>query len=269
MARRHDGARIGCIGWGVLLLFAPMILATVGWVLALPVLAADLMGAQTPPVPVEWWHRAVTVVVSFGAALAADLAVARERRVPFWVYPLRAAVVTVLAVVVAVLVRDLLVPGTGEQPVEWSQTANLQAVAAGLLAALWYGGLRFWARRAPKGWAGPNGTQPRPGEVWLAMVPYRETAQSARHYCVIVRTHAQHAEVLQITSKDKDGRSDHIRMGTEGWNSSGRPCWVEAGRPPRQVRYDDFLNNHPQGPCPPRTWTMIRQRQAAVTAGRS
>ncbi len=94
------------------------------------------------------------------------------------------------------------------------------------------------------------------------MVPLREDpARQLRHYCVVLAVHPGHAEVAQITTKDKDGRSDHIRMPNDGWDkASGRAHWVEFGRPPRRVDYGMFLKSRPQGRCPAPVWRQLSRQ---------
>ncbi|MFD5506658.1 hypothetical protein ACFWIB_02640 [Streptomyces sp. NPDC127051] len=110
------------------------------------------------------------------------------------------------------------------------------------------------------------GARPRPGEVWLAMVPLREDPeQRLRHYCVVLETGSGAARVAQITSKDKDGRRDHIRIPNHGWDEfSGRSHWVEIGREPRVVPYRRFLKFRPQGPCPDAVWSELQARRPAA-----
>ncbi|WP_053689184.1 hypothetical protein [Streptomyces sp. WM6372] len=108
--------------------------------------------------------------------------------------------------------------------------------------------------------------RPRPGEVWLAMVPLREDpGQQLRHYCVVLETGSGTARVAQITSKDKDGRRDHIRIPNHGWDEySGRSHWVEIGREPRVVPYRGFLKSRPQGRCPDAVWSELQARRPAA-----
>jgi hypothetical protein len=243
--------------------------AVLGDLLALPVLIPDLLAVQEPPQQATVAQVAVLVAISYGVALLLDWLAGRARRVPLWVVPLRAAGLTALCSLVAVLVRDFLVPKIFGQDPGWTMAATVQCVVVGTLAWTWFKSVRAWARNAPHGWeVGGGGAQPSPGEVWLAMVPFRERDEEAKHYCVILRTYGDHAEVLQITSKNKENRDDHIRMRDEGWNWTGTPCWVEVGVPPRTVPFENFLTDRPQGPCPPTTWRQIKQRQAAVGSSR-
>ncbi|MFG3050885.1 hypothetical protein ACGFZP_08010 [Kitasatospora sp. NPDC048239] len=125
------------------------------------------------------------------------------------------------------------------------------------------------ARSAAPGPVAGGRVRPAPGQVWVAMVPYRDRAESGRHHCVVLRARSGHAEVLQITRRNKDDRADHIRMSGEGWDRTGRQSWVEVGLPPRIVPYESFLDGRPLGPCPPTTWRRIEQRQAALAAERA
>ncbi|MFF4101797.1 hypothetical protein [Streptomyces sp. NPDC001903] len=143
----------------------------------------------------------------------------------------------------------------------WNVRMTGEACAAGFAALVVYLCVRWWDRAF--------GARPRPGEVWLAMVPLREDpGRQLRHYCVVLETGSGAARVAQITSKDKDGRRDHIRIPNHGWDEvSGRSHWVEIGREPRVVPYRGFLKSRPQGPCPPTVWDQLRARlPAAVPA---
>ncbi|MFJ1705049.1 hypothetical protein [Kitasatospora sp. NPDC088346] len=203
-----------------------VLFVALGYLLGLPVLVPDLMAAQDPPQHANLPQLGVLVALAYGTALVLAWTAGRGgRRGPWWAVPLRAAVLTGLASLLAVLVREFLAPKVfGPEP-GWVPTADLQCLVVGVAARVWFKVVRGRARRAPhRPPATAGGATPAPGEVWLALVPYRERDERSRHYCVIVNAHADHAEVLQITTKDKDDRPDHIRMGTDGWNRSGKPC---------------------------------------------
>ncbi|MFE7561214.1 hypothetical protein [Kitasatospora sp. NPDC057500] len=281
--RRRRPGRGGCLA--VLLL--PVFGALLGYPLAVPVVVPALMRAQTPPQHATAGQMAILVGIAYAVALLVDWQAGRRRRpVARWVVPVRAVVLTAACSLVAHLVGAYLVPevfGADLDPAAANGYA-LQCLVVGGFAWLWRLGVRSWAgdpveRPRPR-WTGaaPSSdrsssrtatvTRPAAGEVWVAMVPFRDRAEAARHYCVVVGARAGYAEVLQITSKDKDHRDDYMRMENEGWDRTGKPSWVEIGMTPRRVPYESFLSDHPQGPCPPRVWREIQRRQAALGPAR-
>ncbi|WP_371501677.1 DUF3488 domain-containing protein [Kitasatospora sp. NBC_00374] len=263
MARRYG--RSGGSGPGCVLLVLILVLyVMLGYLLSLPVLIPDALASQEPPLHATLPQLGILVALSYGAALGVDWSAGRggRRRGPRWAVPLRAAVLAGLASLVAALVGTFLVPRVFGPDPGWALAADVQCAVVGAVARAWYKVVRGRARHTSRGRAAAVGAKPAPGEVWLALVPYRERDERSRHYCVILNARADHAEVLQITTKDKDGRPDHIRMGTDGWNRTGKPCWVEVGVAPRTVPYEDFLDDRAKGPCPPGTWRQIRRRQA-------
>ncbi|MFB6888167.1 hypothetical protein ACFCX4_02490 [Kitasatospora sp. NPDC056327] len=252
-----------------------------GYPLALPVMMPALMKAQNPPQHTTGGQVAILVAIAYAVALLLDWQAGRARRVEFWVVPARAAGLTAASSVVAHLVGAYAVPKVfGVHDGAAANGLALQSVAVGALAWAWRTRVRSWAGEpVPRPRTRPDRvrsgtraattvTRPAAGEVWVAMVPFRDRAEAARHYCVIVGVQQGYAEVLQITSKDKDHRDDYIRMENEGWDRTGKPSWIEIGMVPRRVPYESFLSDRPQGPCPPRVWREIQRRQAALGPGR-
>ncbi|WOI61217.1 hypothetical protein [Streptomyces fradiae] len=231
---------LGCL----FLLFA---VGFLGKLLVTPVTVYDLMAAQSPPQQPVWWEWAVLCAVPVATAFALTWSSGRRRPGRALALTAGTLLLPVLSVAVALWVRDRV--GTGN----WTLGATLESLAAGV-AALVYRAVVRWRERG----------RPLPGEVWLAMVPYRDSGEAARHYCVVLRRRGGHAEVLQITSQNKDGRRDHLPLPNGGWDTvSGKPHWVEAGLPPRRVPYRDFLKDRPQGPCPTAVWRQLRRPAAA------
>ncbi|MER7705309.1 hypothetical protein ABTX81_20755 [Kitasatospora sp. NPDC097605] len=281
--RRRRPGRGGCLT----ALLLPLFCVLLGCPLALPVVIPALMRAQTPPLHTTPGQLAILVGIAYAVALLVDWLAGRRRRpVARWVVPARAAVLTAACSLIAHLVGAHLVPkvfGAAQDPAAANGYA-LQCLVVGVFAWLWRLAVRSWAGNPvepPRPRWTPSAqdpdrassrtatvTRPAAGEVWVAMVPFRDRAEEARHYCVVVAARAGYAEVLQITSKDKDHRPDYIRMENEGWDRTGKPSWVEIGMTPRRVPYGSFLSDHPQGPCPPRIWREIQRRQAALGAAR-
>ncbi|MER7823272.1 MULTISPECIES: hypothetical protein [unclassified Streptomyces] len=256
MARRSDTScgGIGCLG----LLLVLFVLPTVGYLLAVPLALPDLLAEQSPPQQLHGFGQYL-IVYAIPAVVALLLAVfaSRRRTGAWWLVPVRA--VALLALVAAVLWWTE--SRVGEYPV-WNVRATAESMAAGLVALAFVVAVRRWdASRGGTRVAGAA-HRPAPGEIWLAMVPLREDpARQLRHYCVVLAVHPGHAEVAQITTKDKDGRTDHIRIPNDGWDkASGRAHWVEFGRTPRLVDYGMFLKSRPQGRCPAPVWRQLSRQ---------
>ncbi|MFF3084404.1 hypothetical protein ACFVRB_05030 [Streptomyces nojiriensis] len=256
MARRSDTScgGIGCLG----LLLVLFVLPTVGYLLAVPLALPDLLAEQTPPQQLHGFGQYLVVyAIPTVVALLLALFASRRRTGAWWLVPARAA--ALLALVAAAL---WWTEGeVGDHPV-WNVRATAESMAAGLVALAFVVAVRRWdaSRGGPRVTVGTH--RPAPGEIWLAMVPLREDpARQLRHYCVVLAVHPGHAEVAQITTKDKDGRADHIRMPNDGWDkASGRPHWVEFGRTPRRVEYGMFLKSRPQGRCPAPVWRQLSRQ---------
>ncbi|MFD3544270.1 hypothetical protein ACFWUW_01375 [Streptomyces sp. NPDC058655] len=258
MARRSDTSRAGtgCAGFLLLLLF---VLPTVGYLLSLPVGLPDLLAEQDPPrQPRGFGQHLVLYALPVVTALAVALFASRRRRFLWWLVLARAA--ALLALVSAALWWTE--SQIGDHPV-WNVRAVAESMAAGLVALVFVGAVRRWdgSRGGPPATA-TRTRRPAAGEIWLAMVPLREDpGRQLRHYCVVLAAHSDHAEVAQITSQDKDGRSDHIRLSNDGWDKvSGRDHWVEIGRAPRRVEYGLFLKSRPQGRCPAPAWRQLSRQ---------
>ncbi|WP_462023337.1 hypothetical protein [Kitasatospora cinereorecta] len=158
-----------------------------------------------------------------------------------------------LCTAVALWMRDVV------ETDNYTLEAGLESLAAGLTAVLFRRGVRTWERK-----------RPLPGEIWLARVPFRDRDEAAPHYCVVVGRRFGHADVLQITSQNKDTRDDFVRIPNVGWDTvSGKDHWLEIGLTPRRVPYVDFLKSRPQGACPRTTWRQIRDRRPEVPGSRA
>ncbi|MEV8531801.1 hypothetical protein [Streptomyces sp. NPDC051211] len=266
MARRNNEscAGTGCAG-AVLLVGWVM----VGYFLTLPTTMKQLLAVQTPPQQVQGFlEHLVLYAIPVAAALAVAAAASKQRPFIPWLVLARAALVLAAAYFAARWADGEVADVPADQ---WNIRATAVAGAAGLAVLVLRSGFRAWDQKY--GGAAPTrgaaryrarfGHRPVAGQIWLADVPLREDAsQTLRHYCVITRTRLFHAEVLQITSKNKDGRRDFIRLPNHGWHENDNtPHWVECGQQPRRVSYGKFLTNRPQGPCPRDAWKQLRTRQ--------
>ncbi|MEU5592466.1 hypothetical protein [Streptomyces sp. NPDC020298] len=279
MARRTDTPGCGCGGCFGLLFGWPI----VGYFLLLPITLPALLADQkhgprttTPAQDVVLWL--VSALVVFALAWAAQ---GRRRPKPLLLLPHAAlfAGSTGLAVWAAMRVNGsitakLRAHPTGDtgSPAElpWSFTAMLETMAAAVAVTITFYAIRWWCRRdepplrvvipGPPPGTSREERRPRPGEIWVADVPKREDeTDTLRHYCVIVRNHASYAEVMQITSKDKASRRDHIPFPNDGWDYTEREHYLEVALPPRRVPYGSFLSSTPQGDCPEEAWETITQ----------
>ncbi|GAA3827519.1 hypothetical protein ACFS5L_30540 [Streptomyces phyllanthi] len=247
MRRGNNSSCLGvAIAWFLLLVLWSM----VGSTLALPFIVADpeSLPASKQPGPGE---SAGVYGIPVVAALVVVLLASRTRPHQWWVFLARTASLVVLAWVAAA----------------WAETkADAPDGNYSTFVPLMAGGVAFAHHRALLWWdrGGFNGGRRRPaaGEVWLAMVPYRDSDTVDKHYCVIMRNRLRYAEVMQITSQDKSHRSDHIRMPNHGWNDgSDKEPYIEVGLPARRVPYDDFISDKPKGRCPKSTWRELRARR--------
>ncbi len=258
VARRTNTSCLGMAVKGYLLV---IMWAAVGSTLALPVTVVDLMASQEPPLQLRGFGQHALV---YGAPVAVAAGVAgfmgRMRRGSWRVLLARTAVVLALSQA-AVLWAE----ARFDSP-DVNSRAFAQGGAAGLTAFLCHRAVRWWGN------GGLNGGRRRPaaGEIWHALVPFRESATERPHYCVVMKPGLRHVEVLQITSQDKDSRDDHIRIPNIGWDfTSDKDHWVEIGLPPRRVAYGKFTDPRPKGPCPQDVWRQLRERRPAPVAAGS
>ncbi len=223
-------------------LFVVFALGMVGCLLAVPFSVPDLMARQTPaehPSVAEWF---VLYGVSVLTALLVAWSSGRRRPGARLLLAVRTAVLLGLSTVVVLWTRGQV------ESDNWTLESTAVNLTAGTTALLFRVAVRRWERG-----------RPLPGEVWLALVPFRERDEAAQHYCVVVARRLGYAQVLQITSQNKDDRDDHVFLPNDGWDLvSGKPHWLEIGLPPRKVPYRDFLKDRPQGPCPKAAWRQVR-----------
>ncbi|MGW1786212.1 hypothetical protein ACWCQQ_45170 [Streptomyces sp. NPDC002143] len=257
MARRTDTSCLAVAVKGYLLL---IMWSFVGSALALPVTVVDLMASQDPPLQLRGFGQHA-VVYSAPVVAAAGVAayMSRTRRGPWRDFLVRTVVVLVLSEVA------VLWAGARFDSPDWNSRVLAPGAAAGLTAFLCRRAMRWWEN------GGLNAGRRRPaaGEIWHAVVPFRESEGELPHYCLVMRAGFRHVEVLQITSQDKDSRDDHIRIANDGWDfNSGKDHWVETGLPPRRVPYEKFTKDRPQGPCPKQAWRQLRaSRLTPVASG--
>jgi hypothetical protein len=135
------------------------------------------------------------------------------------------------------------------------------------------GGAGFGSVRQPSGPAstsrqGPEsvppdpglfrGRPPAPGDVWFAELPFDDGTGSKDRPCLVVRTFRHHAQVLKVTSADKSGRPDYVRMPVASWDPTAvRDSWLEPA-PLRELPYAAFRRL--AGPCDTGVWEQVKRR---------
>ncbi|MEU3510444.1 hypothetical protein ABZ733_21575 [Streptomyces longwoodensis] len=103
-----------------------------------------------------------------------------------------------------------------------------------------------------------RGRPPVPGDVWFAEVPFDDGTGSKDRPCLVVRTFRHHAQVLKITSTDKSGRPDYVRMPVAAWDPTAvHDSWLEPA-PLRELRYTAFRRL--AGPCDAGVWEQVGRR---------
>ncbi|WP_246147801.1 type II toxin-antitoxin system PemK/MazF family toxin [Nonomuraea turkmeniaca] len=98
----------------------------------------------------------------------------------------------------------------------------------------------------------------RPGQIWWADVPYRGGEGSKERPCLVVRTHQDGIEVLQITSKAKPHLPFRMQIPTKSWDPKARTdSTLDFSGTPR------FVDNHRVrrllGSCDARVWNVVTQ----------
>lgn len=70
---------------------------------------------------------------------------------------------------------------------------------------------------------------PRPGEFWMADVPFREGAGSKDRPCYVVGRRWRTVRVLYVTSRDRTGDDRYVPVDTSGWTGrvAGRRSWMQ------------------------------------------
>lgn len=76
--------------------------------------------------------------------------------------------------------------------------------------------------------------------------------------CLVVSTQRRHALVLKVTSKDKGGREEYVRMPVGSWDQrADHDSWLELS-PLRKVPYTDFRRL--AGLCDLGVWQRVTDR---------
>lgn len=71
---------------------------------------------------------------------------------------------------------------------------------------------------------------PRPGEFWMADVPFRSGDGSKDRPCYVVGRAGPHVRVLYVTSQDRSNDDRYVRVDTSGWSGGvrGRTSWMQV-----------------------------------------
>ncbi|MFG3495841.1 hypothetical protein [Streptomyces sp. NPDC047928] len=192
-----------------------MLWGIVGYLLALPATFAAMLEEQNPPQHVEGFaQHAVLYGVVLGTSLLVAAVAGKGRAFVWWLVGARALVLAAAATLAVLWVE----PRVASAP--WNARSLSAALTAGAVGLVFSLAVRWWDRNRRH--------RPVAGQIWLALVPFRESGGALPHYCVVMRTRRGHAEVLQITTKNKDGRDDHIRT------RSDRPPHAARSRAPHR-----------------------------------
>ncbi|MFT4230819.1 MAG: type II toxin-antitoxin system PemK/MazF family toxin [Microbacterium sp.] len=70
---------------------------------------------------------------------------------------------------------------------------------------------------------------PDAGEIVWTWVPYEENDGRGkdRPVLVIARAEGERVYAVRLTSKSHDGDRDYLPIGSGGWDSKGRPSWID------------------------------------------
>lgn len=277
MARRDNPSGCGCL---MLFLVGPLLASLAvslpGTVLASPAIVAFLLvrdPAQIAAYPSWWAGVALSPIVAYLVVRFAG----RGRVYPrHRVHLVRAGVLSALSAglaLLALLLHQRYLGGTvppvtaGKQPLTLETSLPLVGpVAAGTTALVFYFVLRLLDRKLPRRTqAAPQRptvwADPRPQEIWWGEIEFRDGDGSKDRPFVVLRVYPDHLEVLQITSKDKSHRGDHVPF----WTGSADPYAVEDGFLElvvrRVSRFD--LRRRDVAYCPDEIWHWVRSTRAA------
>lgn len=99
------------------------------------------------------------------------------------------------------------------------------------------------------------GSAPSPGQIWFASVPFDDVSEAKDRPCLVVGTGPRGVNILKITSQDKSGRPEYIRMPVAGWDPSAtHDSWLELDRP-RRIARSAF--RRPLGVCDEGVWRQV------------
>jgi hypothetical protein len=140
----------------------------------------------------------------------------------------------------------------------WVLTVGIVLFVAGVVG--WFVGRSLRGRASAR----PS-RLPQPGEIWWALVPFRETEGEKVRPCLVLRGDGHVYEVLKITSKDKSQRHDHIPIPTHTWDRSATADSFLDMSAPFQLHRRAFRNV--AGPVDMATWHRVAlMHPAAGTA---
>jgi mRNA-degrading endonuclease toxin of MazEF toxin-antitoxin module len=120
---------------------------------------------------------------------------------------LRAAAIGAAMFAVVTLGVDLAIERSTDRP-----------YLAGLVAAAVVGLLSAYPL-AERWWRAPIDRLPKPatGEVWWALVPFKEKCGSKDRPCLVLSGSRRHRKVLMFTSQDKSGQRGYVAVPTAMW----------------------------------------------------
>ena len=104
---------------------------------------------------------------------------------------------------------------------------------------------------------GPPGG-PQPGQIWQAKVPFEDGSGVKKRPCVVLGFTGEWYLVLTITSKDKGGRFDTVRIPTLHWDPTALHDSYLKVTPALGIFGADFLYH--RGLVDPSTWAYVCRR---------
>ncbi|ROO90574.1 PemK-like, MazF-like toxin of type II toxin-antitoxin system [Actinocorallia herbida] len=105
----------------------------------------------------------------------------------------------------------------------------------------------------------PGAEGPRPGQVWWADIPYEDSRASKDRPCLVLDVTGRRVTALKITSKDRSGRADCLRLPAgiiDDPTGANRDSWLELRE---QRTFDAGRMRRHAGAVPARIWSRVRR----------
>ncbi|GAB2821859.1 hypothetical protein GCM10022221_19930 [Actinocorallia aurea] len=105
--------------------------------------------------------------------------------------------------------------------------------------------------------------RPRPGDVWWADIPFEDSQESKDRPCLVLKVTGPRVTALKITSKDRSGRDDCVRIPKgviDDPTGAGRESWLELNE---QRTFDIARMRRRAGSVPGKVWERVRHAHPA------